>query len=254
MGATTLTVKDATATTQSLSGVQDAGNSNAFVGKNQISDAAGTNAATVKAASTAPATTDTTLVVGLNPQGVTTPAPGTTTALSVSSDGLKATYSTGANSFTLPATPSDVVEIKGSNTKTVRIKQIVVSGVATTAKQWPVQLIRRAASIADGVAVTPVVSKYDTNDGSASAVVRHFTTLGTPAAANPASSVFAARDMTLTAPATQADRLVFDFATRQDKACILRGAADCLVINLGGGALTAGEKLSYSVEWEEDAS
>lgn len=254
MAATTLTVKDATATTQSLSVVQDGGNSNALVGKHSLADAAGTNAATVKAASTAPAATDTNLVVGLTPQGVTTPAPGTTTALRVSSDGVKATYGTGANSFTLPATPSDVVEIKGSATKTVRIKKIVVSGVATTAKQWPVQIIRRAASIADGVAVTCVAAAFDSGDAAATAVVRHFTTLGTPAAANPASSVLWAADVTLTAPATAAQPLVLDFCTREDKALILRGVADCVVINLGAGALVAGEKLTYSIEWEEDNS
>jgi len=167
---------------------------------------------------------------------------------------IKGTYATGANSFTLPATPSDVVEIKGSATKTVRIKRIVVSGVATTAKQWPLQVIRRAASIADGTAVTPVVAAFDTGDAAATAVVRHFTALGTPAAANPASSVLFARDLTLTAPATAAQPIVFEFATRGDKALVLRGAADCIVLNLGGGALTNGEKLSYEVEWEEDAS
>ena len=164
----------------------------------------------------------------------------------------KATYAVGASLFTLPATPTDVVEIKGSATKTVRIKKIVVSGQATTAKQWPLTLIRRADTISDQAGVTPVITKFDTSDPAATAVVRHFTTLGTLKAANPASSVLFVHDLTLTAPATAAQPVVFDFSTRMDKALILRGATDCLVINLGGGALTAGEKLTYSVEFEEE--
>lgn len=166
----------------------------------------------------------------------------------------KATFATGANSFTLPATPTDVVEIAGSATKTIRIKKIILSGVATTAKQWPVKIIRRVSSIADGVAVTAVAAKFDTSDPAATAVARHFTTLGTLVAANPINSVLFAADMTLTAPATATAPLVFDFSRNMDKALVLRGAADCVVINLGGGALTAGEKLSWACEFEEDLS
>jgi hypothetical protein len=168
---------------------------------------------------------------------------------------IKATFSTGANLFTLPAVPTDVIQIKGSATKTVRIKRIIISGQATTAKQWPLQIIRRVAAVTDGTPVTPVVAAFDaSNDGSSTGVVTHYTALPTPAAANPASSVLFARDMTLTAPATASQPIEFNFCRNGEKGLVLRGAADCIVANLGGGALTAGEKLSYEVVWEEDAS
>lgn len=205
---TTLTVKDSTGATATMSLIADPNNSSAKVSKVVVDEA-------------------------LN---------------------AKATFATGASSFTLPATPTDVVQITGSATKTVRIKKIVVSGVATTAKQWPLTLIRRAAAITGGTPVTPVITKFDTSDPAATATVKHYTALGTLAAANPVNSVLFVHDLTLTAPATAAAPIVFDFSTRADKAIVLRGAADCLVINLGGGALTAGEKLTYSFEWEEDAS
>lgn len=48
--------------------------SSAGIGSNFLIDAAGTNAATIKAASTAPASTDTSLVVGINPNSTVTPA------------------------------------------------------------------------------------------------------------------------------------------------------------------------------------
>lgn len=164
------------------------------------------------------------------------------------------TYMTGASQITPAATPGVVVEIKGSATKTVRIKRVVFQMNATTAKQWPVTFQRAIAAVADGTPVTPVITKMDTSDPAATAVVRHFTANPTPAAANPTNSVLFIQDVTATAPATAAEPLVVDFTANTNKALILRGAADCLVIRLGGGALTAGERFSYSVEWSEDAS
>jgi len=168
---------------------------------------------------------------------------------------IKSTFATGALGVTPAATPGVVVEIKGSATKTVRVKKIMFSGVATTAKQWPITVYRGATAIADGTPVTPAITKYDiTNDAAATAVVSHFTANPTSPAANPASSVLAVQDVTLTAPATAAQPLVLDFSRSGEKAVILRGAADTLCISMGGGALTNGEKFSYMVMWEEDAS
>ena len=167
---------------------------------------------------------------------------------------IKGTYSAGALGVTPAATPSTVIEIKGSATKTVRVKKIVFQGVATTAKQWPITVFRAAAAIADGTRVTPAINKYDTGDAAATAVITHFTANPTPAAANPASSAIAVRDVTLTAPATAAQPWELDFCRNGEKGLVLRGTADCIEIGMGGGALTAGEKFSYMVMWEEDAS
>ena len=219
-----------------------------------LTDKAGTQQATIKAASTAAVAGDTSLVVSLSPNEAFGAPGAATSVLSVSSDGAKGTYATGASAYTLPATPGDCIQITGSATKTVRIKKIIVLGRATTAKQWPLQIIRRATFITDGTPVAPAITKFDTNDAVPTAVVTHYTANPTAKAANPASSVMYAQDITLTAPATATAPVIFDFCTRQDKAVILRGAADCLVVSLGGGALTAGEVLSYTVEWEEDAS
>ena len=48
--------------------------------------------------------------------------------------------------------------------------------------------------------------------------------------------------------------LVWEFATRQDKAVLLRGVSDFLYINLGGAAVPAGGTIDYEIEIEEDAS
>jgi hypothetical protein len=226
MAAGTLGVFDNAGASKTLTAMQDTGNSNALAMGHVVCDGA-------TAANKAAVTASLALVVAPSVAGQ---------------------YSTGANLFTLPATPTDVVQITGSASKTVRIKRIVISGQATTAKQWPLQIIRRAAAITGGTPVTPVITKHDTNDAAVSAVVTHYTALGSIQAANPASSVMFAHDLTLTAPATAAAPFVWASGTGWDKDIVLRGAADCLVINLGGVALTAGEKLSYMFEWTEDAS
>lgn len=226
MGNTTVTAKDATGATKTFSGVTDAGNSSAVVTKHFLTNAIGTAML----------------------------APGAATALPVSSDGSKATYATGALGITPAATPGDVIQVQGSATTTVRIKKLTFQGVASTAKQWPVTVRRAVAAHTDGTAVAPVITKFDTGDAAAAAVVTHLTANPAAKASNPADSVLFVRDVTFTAPASAAEPWVIDFCQRQDKALVLRGAADCLVVSLGGGALTAGEKFSYSVEWEEDAS
>ena len=209
---------------------------NPYSTNNAVKVSDGTNLGTVKAASVSQLATDTALVV-------------------TERDRSKATYSTGANAFTLGATPGDVIQIQGSATATVRVKKIKVMGVATSAKTWPCNIIRRVAALTDGTAVTPVLTKFDTGDAGATAVVTHYT--GSPPtakAANPANSVLFTEDLVLVAPGTTPVPFVFDACRNNDKEIILRGAADCLVVNLGGGALTAGEKLTYEVEFSEDAS
>ena len=259
---TTLVVKDGSGTSQTLSAQQDSGNSSYVVPKHAPVDSAGVQLFGDTAAAADAGANPTICGAKCYPMlfnGTTwdraRSGPGTTGVQAVSSDGTKSTFGTGASLFTLPATPTDVVQLIGSVTKTVRLKRIMVSGQATTAKQWPLSIIRRAAAITGGTPVSPAITKFDiTNDATPTAVVSHYTALGSIQAANPASSVLAIWDLTLTAPATNAYPVIMDFTTRTDKAFILRGVADCIVLNLGGGALTAGEKLSYYFEWEEDAS
>jgi len=163
-------------------------------------------------------------------------------------------YSTGATQVTPAATPSVVVEVKGSATKTVRIKKVIFQLTATTIKQWSVTFYRGAAAVADGTPVTPAITKFDTSDAAATAVVSHFTANPTPAAANPANSKILVQDITATIPAGQAAPLVWVPSDQNGKAFVLRGAADTFCITLSGAALTAGEKYGYTIFWSEDAS
>ena len=163
-------------------------------------------------------------------------------------------YSTGATQITPAATPTVVVEIKGSATKTVRIKKVVFQLTASTIKQWSVTLYRGAAAATGGTAVAPKITRFDTSDAAATCVVNHYTGNPTVAAANPTDSVVLVQDITATIPAGQAVPMVWVPADVTGKDFVLRGAADTLCVTLSGAALTAGEKFGYFVVWAEDAS
>lgn len=172
--------------------------------------------------------------------------------LLVSSDGNKATYRYASLGNTPAATPTDVLTITGSVTKTVRIKRIAVSGLATTAGQMPVTLIRRSAANTGGTSTAPTPIKHDTNDAAGTAALALYsanpTTLGTTVGNLGAKRLF------LNVSTAQEDQVVWDFSTRQDKALVLRGTSDILAINLGGATVPTGGVLDFEIEYEEDNS
>jgi len=151
-----------------------------------------------------------------------------------------------------PATPTDWIVVKGSVSMTLRIKRIVLGGIATTAGSMPVVLIKRSTGPTGGTPVTVVAGEHDNNDATATAAVTRYT-------ANPASlgtliSNVGQGRLWLPLATGQPFPLVWEFATRQDKALILRGASDYLCVNLGGAAVPAGGVIDFELEIEEDNS
>jgi hypothetical protein len=162
-----------------------------------------------------------------------------------------------AGTFTPVATPTDVLMIKGSATTTLRIKRIALGGVATANGNMLATLLRRSTQYTtQGTAVfnTVTAGKMDPSDASATGVVStigtaNLTSVGTLVANLGQSRLF----MPTTATGTPAP-LVWEFATRQDKALIVRGVSDFIFLNLNGGAVPAGGVIDYDIEIEEDAS
>lgn len=178
----------------------------------------------------------------------------------VSLDTGRATYRAAAN-FTPQVTGAVcVISIQGSATKTVRIKRVGLSGVSTGAGQNIYALQKTSALGAGGTTVTPTVSKMDSADAAATAVVQHYTTslkaAGTPiggplSAANVQTCVTA-----VPTTGVPAQTLLFPEAGAPiGHAIVLRGTSEFLEIqNLAAANLAAGTVLCYFVEWEEDAS
>jgi hypothetical protein len=179
-------------------------------------------------------------------------APGGTGVMAVSSDGSKATYRAGAIAQTLFSGAAAVlVEIKGSATKTVRIKKITLWAQAAT-KFYAELTLLRCTGLSAGTPVVANIGKHDTNDPAATAVVNSFAAAAT---AGSGSAVIGALPLSTVVPSATAtmQTTVWDFCRNADKALILRGTGD--VIEVFSNTLTLGTAtFGFNVEFEEDGS
>lgn len=175
-------------------------------------------------------------------------AVGTTGVAAVETEGTKATYSAGVIDFTPVATPTDFFTLVGSGTKTVRVRRISISGFATAAISVNIQGIKRTTANSGGTSAQPSIAQMDSNDGAATAVVNTYSanpTLGTGVNI---------RTSKLNLGATgAAGTVTWEFGTRNTRALMLRGVAQCFSLNWNGAAVPSGTLLDIDVEFTEES-
>jgi hypothetical protein len=158
------------------------------------------------------------------------------------------TYSAAATAFASAATATDVWNMQGSNTKTIRIHKIKVTGTTTSgsAIRITISLIRRSTANTGGTSVTATAVPHDSTNSAATAVVRHFTanpTVGT-SIGNVRSDTTSFQGSGITAGV-----LEWDFESG-GQPLILRGNTQFLSIGFGSVTVTGGV-ISISCEWSE---
>jgi hypothetical protein len=185
-----------------------------------------------------------------NGQGVIA-AVNTTGSFQIDTENLKASYSA-SGTFTPAATPTDVVTITGSASKTVRIKRIRVMGNGTSSGYMTMYLARRSTADTGQTSTAPTADQFDTNSAAPTAAVAQFsanaTTLGT---------LVAYHDTSLLGfnPAASANALqVYEraFGTANTQSIVLRGTTQSVSLYFGGGAVPTGGVITYSIEWTEE--
>ncbi len=173
-----------------------------------------------------------------------------------SADGQVATYSAGGTILVanMAATLTDLFGLRGSASKTVRIKKFIAQCGATSGATIAVALKKHTVANTGGtLATTPSVVPLDSGDAAGTAVPLVYT-------ANPtidASAVtVAARNLVTTALTLgQPGTVEFDFVKDAEHALVLRGVAQEAVLNFGGTTPGAGSVLSWQIVWtEEDES
>jgi hypothetical protein len=165
-----------------------------------------------------------------------------------SSPSLKATYSAVINGLAVAATATDIFTIKGSGTKTVKVTQISISGVAGTAITVPVDLLLRSTADTGGTSTTPTLVKHDSTNAAATAVVNAYTV--NPTTGTLVGSIRSERvtfPLTAVAPA----KTVYDFGVGPSQPIVLRGAAEQLCINLNAATVSA-SLINISIEFTEE--
>jgi hypothetical protein len=175
-------------------------------------------------------------------------AVGTTGVAAVNTEGTKATYH--LSGFVTPgAAPTDVINLQGSGTKTIRILHIQIYPVATAAGTVDIQLVRRSTANSGGTSSAPAIGKNDSSDAAATLAQLVYT-------ANPTSTgttvanLGACRTSVITSGALAP--CVFDYTTRNDKGLRLSGTSEFLSINGNGATLLTGETWAYDIEWSEE--
>jgi hypothetical protein len=167
-----------------------------------------------------------------------------------------------SSGFTPAATPTDLVIIEGSATKTVRILSMVIGTTNTAAGSQQFFLTKRSAADTTGTFVsagTPVpldsanaastvnrVGHFTANPGALGAAVGVINQVRTVSPVPvPASFAGITQNPDLEMIPWMANSML-------DQPVTLRGVAQCLAINFAGAALVAGQTHTYRIVWIEE--
>ena len=161
----------------------------------------------------------------------------------------RATYSASTTALASVASATDVFTLTGSATKTVRVRSVSLSCVATAGSVQSVLLIMRSTADTVGTFTNEVEVPNDDLNAAASATVLSYTanpTLGT-AIGTVGSSKFACNSSAgnALAPVTIA------FGGRGQQYPTLRGTTDVFAVNLNSTTIS-GSSLDLYVEWTEE--
>lgn len=166
-----------------------------------------------------------------------------------------------SGTFTPAATPTDMVIIEGSATKTIRVMSMRIGTTNTAAGSQQFFLIKRSTADTTGTFVAATQVPLDSANAAGTANrVGHFTAnpgaLGT--AVGTINSVRVASPAAIPASfagireISEVDLLVWMDSSLLDQPVTLRGVAQTLAINFGGAALVAGQTHAYNIVWIEE--
>lgn len=162
---------------------------------------------------------------------------------------FKQTYS--GSAYAVPAsTPTDICTLTGSATKTIRVRRIQLSGIATAVGSFPIAIVKRsAANTGNFLAVTEV--PYDSQNAAATAVMAVYSS--NPSALGTAVGVLADPLITFNNATTgiSGNTLTELRFGQLGNSITLRGVAQTLAVN-GNDATIAGGLLSCMFEWTEE--
>ncbi len=169
------------------------------------------------------------------------------------SDGYRATYVASWAAFAPVATPTYILSLTGSSTKTLRLLRMGISATQTTAGIINIQVNKLSSALTGGTPVAPTgIIPFDSTSPAASGVPKTWT-------ANPTGGgalVGAIRNVRLTVPAPAVagaaqNQYIFDFTANYSQNVYIRGTAEVVGLSLLSVTLTGGSVACW-VEWTEE--
>jgi len=168
---------------------------------------------------------------------------------------MKPTYSS-STTTTMASSATDVCQLRGSATRTVKVRRIIVSAASTAVQSDPVAIIKRSTANSGGTVVTPAVVPYDSQFSLTGAATNTGTAVAVGYIANPtvgtAVGVLADPYLTFSNYTTGVGGGPYPFIFGQlGSPVVLRGVAQSVAVNMSGQSI-AGTTISCTFEWTEE--
>lgn len=173
------------------------------------------------------------------------------------------TYAAGITNL-VPTTPAtDIATITGAPGKVIKVRKVHISGVATSAAQLDIFLIKRTGLNTGGTLTTPTVVPFDTLNAAAGAVVRAYTVSPTTLGSTANGGGTISQSMLYLSPTTNTNNnfiqagnfvdILFEDDSKQPLTLRdIAGVSESLCINLNGITVPAGINLEIDFEWTEE--
>lgn len=165
------------------------------------------------------------------------------------------TFGVGIIGLNVSNLATDIFTISGSNSRTIRIKKITVSGTQTTTSSREIVLLKRSTLNSGGTSTLLTGVPFDSQNPASLAVVRAYTanpTLGSLIGIiSSIYGTFSVQAPTNAQGAKATKDVVFEFGKNKSQHLVLRNQNETVSINLNGVTFT-GEALSISIEWSEE--
>jgi hypothetical protein len=169
--------------------------------------------------------------------------------------GSKATYSYSINALAPPASVTDIMVLRGSATKLVKVVEFGCSGAATAATSVVWFLKKHTIANTSGTGtLAATATQHDSTDAAQTAVINTYQST-VPTIDGTATFLQIVRLDLAILPAASAiltDRYILDYGQSINEPVTLRGVAQEFALNLGGGAVPSVETVDFSITWTEE--
>lgn len=149
------------------------------------------------------------------------------------------------SSFATSAT--DWITLSGGSA-TVRVTNITICGIATSAASIPIKILKRSAADSGGTSTAISAVPLDSNDPPVTATGSIYT--GNPTLGSQIGGNVDTFYLNLGASGSAGCATV-NFSTRNGQALVLHGPSQQVAINFGGDSLPSGASLTYRIEETE---
>lgn len=166
---------------------------------------------------------------------------------------MRATYGYSVLGYAIsPANPTDLITISNpvGSGKIVKVRQIVISALASSTITLGLQILRRLSLNSGGTSTTPTLNTFDTANDAAVSVLNFYTVNPTLNDAT-TRALDGGRLIATSGSGNNLDREFWQFGWLNDQPPIIR-PGELVALNFGGTSIQSGASLDVSLRVSEE--